>query len=226
MLINKHILKDEYLRKELYDETSKRFKQPGSKIILRKFCDFLEVIADNSEDQIFKGKVGDLIFKDFEDAGTLITKRDLIDYKVKWSKPIKFQIRDFEIILPNTGAVLVPAALNVLNQFRINGSSFDMRNVKETVLTYHRVVETLKHIFSARSRLGDPDFIDVSGIVQELLSSDYAKKIAKKIDDTRTFSDLRMYDCNETTPIEHGTSHFSIINARGDAISFTSSINY
>lgn len=226
MLINERILKDKYLRSELYDEKLKKFKRPGSKIIFKKLCTFLEVIADHSEGNIFTGKVGDMIAKDFKDAGTLITRDDLIDYKVKWSEPIKFPLNGFEILLPNTGAVLVPSALNILDQFKLNASSFDSDNITEIVLTFHRIVESLKHVFSSRSKLGDPDFIDVKQVVQDLLSTEYAKKIARKIEDTRTFSDLRVYDCNSTTPSNQGTSHFSIMNANGDAISLTSSINY
>lgn len=223
MLINEKILHDKYLKEELYDENLKRFKRPGSKIFLKKFCQFLEVVADHKEGHILKGKVGDMIAKDFEDAGTLITKDDLIDYKVKWSEPIKFPLNDFEILLPNTGAVLVPSALNILDQFKLNSSSFTGDNATGT---YHRIVEALKHVFSVRSRLGDPDFVDVEKVVEELLSTEYARRIARKIDDTRTFSDIRVYECNNSTPNNHGTSHFSMITASGHAISFTSSINF
>lgn len=225
MLINKRILDDKYLRQELYDEKAKVFRKPGSKVIFKKICEFLDVIAEHStEEDIFEGKAGDFIVKDFEDAGTLITKADLIEYKVKWSEPIKFRIKDYEIISPNTAAVLVPTALNILDQFKIK--SFEGENITQNALTHHRIVEALKHIFAARSNLGDFDFIGVKGIVEELLSNEYAEKIARKIDDTQTFSDHQFYEFTAVTPDDHGTSHFSVITANGDAISLTSSINF
>lgn len=227
MIINERVLReDKYLREVFYQEDTKRLKGPGSKIFFKKLCWFLELVADHSDGDIFEGKVGDVLAEDFEDAGTVITRDDLIKYKVKWSETVKFPVKASEIHLPNTGAILVPAALNVLNQFEFNDRSFKGKDTINDILAYHRIAETLKHIFSARARLGDPDFIDLEEVVHELLSTEFAEKIARKIDDTGTFSDLRVYECNETFPAEHGTSHFSIIAANGDAISLTSSINY
>lgn len=51
---------------------------------------------------------------------------------------------------------------------------------------YQRLVETFKHAYAKRSKLGDAEFVDVSDVVDELSSDDHASEIRKKIDDTKT----------------------------------------
>lgn len=227
MHLNNKILDDPYL-KELFQEPDQQsFKRVGSNIIVRKNCEFLEVFANHTDADIYSGVVGDLIVKDFQDVDSFVTTEDLKEYKVRSGKSTEFQLsNDDTLFFPNT-AVLVPAILNILKKFHFNASSFDFKtNKNETILTHHRIIEAFKHVFAARTQLGDPDFVDVKETVAHMLSEDYAEEIFRKIDSTKTFADPRKYSAKFITPNNDGTSHISIIAANGDALSVTSSINY
>lgn len=227
MHINKGTINDPYLNEILMNHEVKKFKRTGSKLNIEKHCKFLALLATQNGSNIFSGPVGDMIAKDFEDAGTVITQKDLIEYKVKWKKAIEFPLTDdSSLFVPNTAAVLVPSIVNVLKEFRFNGSNCDGTNINETILTHHRIVEAFKHVFAVRSRLGDPDYVDVDEIVNHMLSPEFAQKVVAKIDDTKTFFDPEKYSAKYASPDDDGTSHISIVASNGDAISATSSINY
>ena len=70
--------------------------------------------------------------------------------------------------------------LNILAQFGlpsgISGS-----------LGLHRIIESLKHMFAVRMNLGDPDFVDVSNVVADMLSNKFAERLKKSIYDNQTF---------------------------------------
>jgi gamma-glutamyltranspeptidase / glutathione hydrolase / leukotriene-C4 hydrolase len=205
------------------------FKRPGMKVIPKRQCEFLEILANHTKTNIYAdGLVIDLIVGDFDDAGSAVTRNDFKEYKVKWSESIEYAMTDnYSLFVPNTAAVLVPAVINILKQYQFNASSLDSENnVNETILTHHRIAEALKHVFAARPQHGDPDYIFVKEIVTQLLSPEYAKHVKNRIDDATTFTDSEKYSAKFTAPNNDGTSHISIIAPNGDAISVTSSINY
>lgn len=228
MNINKRIINDPYLRELLVDKEKQKFKRPGSDIVNKKHCEFLKVLSNHKETDIYSGAVGEVIVKDFQDVGSFVTVDDLKEYKVKWSEAIEFPLSNGDkLFVPNTACVLVPSILNILKKFNFNASSFDGEaNVDEAILTHHRIVEAFKHVFAVRSQLGDPDFVDVKRTVARVLSEDFTKEVAANIDDSRTFSEPEKYSARFIAPDDDGTSHISIIAANGDALSVTSSINY
>lgn len=229
MHINSNIANDSYLRELFMEKDSEKFKRPGMKFIPKKQCKFLEILANHTEADIYSaGAVVDLVLNDFYDAGSVINRDDLIKYKVKWTESIEFPLNEEDsIFVPNTAAVLVPAVINIMKQYSLNSSSFDsVRNLNDSILTHHRIVEAFKHVFAVRSELGDPDYIEnVEKIVNYLLSTAFAKQIKSQIDDVKTYNSEK-YSAKFLTPNNDGTSHISIIAENGDAISVTSSINY
>lgn len=225
---NKRIVNDPYLRELLVDQEKQKFKRPGSRIINKKHCKFLETLANHTKFDIYSDEVGEMLASDLKDAGSFISVEDLKDYNVKWSETVEFPMSGGDtLLLPNTAAVLIPSVLNILKNFNFNSSSFDSElNLNETILTHHRIVEAFKHVFAVRSQLGDPDFVDVKQVVDHILSENYAQDVSQKIDDRQTFSDPEKYSAKFIAPEDHGTSHISIVAANGDAVSVTSSINY
>lgn len=118
-------------------------------------------------------------------------------------------------------------------------------------LGVHRLVEALKHAFAVRMNLGDPDFVDVTKVVSDMLSIEFAESLKKKINDNTTFdpkyyggrlvtyllepedlffsfwlyyfSLFNLYRWNQIK--DHGTSHLSIIDSERNAVSMTTTIN-
>lgn len=70
--------------------------------------------------------------------------------------------------------------LNILAQYGLPfGNSSDLR--------IHRQIEALKHAFALRMNLGDPDFVNDSEVVADLLSPKFARELKKTIFDNMTF---------------------------------------
>lgn len=229
MHINRRILNDPYLNELLMDKEKYKFKRPGTKIVIKKYCEFLDILANHTEADIYSGQTGEMIVKDFLEIGSVVTIEDLKEYKVKWSDSVEFPLSndDTKLFVPNTAAVLIPSIVNILGKFNFNASSFDgENNINYTISTHHKIVEAFKYAFAARSQLGDPDFVDVEKIVAHFLSEEYAQIVSERIDEHKTFSDPTEYFAKFISPDNDGTSHISIIAANGDALSVTSSINY
>lgn len=119
--------------------------------------------------------------------------------------------------LPGGGTILVHM-LNVLD-------GFENLSLKDAV-TWQRVVETFKHAYGIRTRLGDPPFvIGIDDLIRNLTSKDYADYIREKIYDDKTFTSYDYYGADFTAPEDHGTAHVSVLAPNGDAIAVTSTIN-
>lgn len=70
--------------------------------------------------------------------------------------------------------------LNILAQYELpSGLS--------GALGIHREIEALKHVFAVRMNLGDPDFVNITGVLSDMLSPKFAKVLRKDINDSRTF---------------------------------------
>ena len=70
--------------------------------------------------------------------------------------------------------------LNILSQYGVPSGVSGSLGV-------HRLVEALKHAFAIRMNIGDPDFVDVSKVVSNMLSPKFAQDLKRKINDKKTF---------------------------------------
>ena len=74
-----------------------------------------------------------------------------------------------------------PQILNILAQY---GSSLNV----STPLMTHRLIEALKHAFAVRMNLGDPEFANIKSVLNDMLSTEFAKELQKTIYDNMTFT--------------------------------------
>lgn len=119
--------------------------------------------------------------------------------------------------LPGSGSI----AINILNI--LDG----YENLQaDDPLTWHRVVESFKHAYGLRTRVGDPDFVpEIQELVQNLTSKDFAALVRGKIDSNRTFTDYQYYGAEFSEEEDHGTAHISVLAPNGDAVAMTGTIN-
>jgi gamma-glutamyltranspeptidase len=78
-----NISSDPYMRRIFFNEETKSFLKPGIKVKLGKVCKFLELLRDHKSEEIYSGKVGNVLVEDFKDAGSVIQHKDLRRYQVK-----------------------------------------------------------------------------------------------------------------------------------------------
>lgn len=193
----------------------------GDKLKRLALAETLEVIAEEGADTIYKmGKIGRQLLEDIKDFGGILTEEDFTDYKVKWLKPVEATLKEgqklYSMPLSGSGAILV-FIMNLLKGY----------DLKRDALSYHRIIESYKLAYARRSELADPDFVESAKVlVQNLTNPEYADMLRRKIDDTKSFSNIDYYGGHFVSPDDHGTAHISILAPNGDAISATGTINY
>ncbi|KAG5896978.1 hypothetical protein JTB14_018493 [Gonioctena quinquepunctata] len=200
-------------------------KEAGSKIIPRRLCETLKIIASNGADDFYDGFLSKIIVKDIEEAGGIITAEDLEQYQVEWQEPAFFSFGNTHLYSspPPGSGVLLGFILNILEGYGFTRTN--LMDAQNTVITYHRTIEAFKYAYAKRTDLGDPNFVNISKVLNLLNSKEYAKEIRNKIVDSSTSSDPRHYGATSFPKEDHGTAHISVLATNGDAVSVTSSVN-
>lgn len=212
------ILSDEGLR-GVFTSNGELLK-PGDICFNKKLADTLGAISKYGVGAFYNGSIGLNLVKDVQKLGGVLTLKDMQKYQFRLRKPISQEIMGLQILgmpPPSSGGAAMVLMLNILSQYglplRLSGS-----------LGIHRQVEALKHAFAVRMNLGDPDFVNVSKVVADMLSPKFAKELKKKIYDNMTFG-ISYYGGRWNQVPDHGTSHLSIVDAERNAVSMTSTLN-
>ncbi|PON33585.1 Gamma-glutamyltranspeptidase [Parasponia andersonii] len=185
----------------------------------KKLAQTLRKIADFGIDAFYNGSSGFNLVRDIRRAGGILTMKDLQSYKVKLQKPVSADIMGLKLLAmpPPSGGPPMILMLNILSQFGFPSGISGPLGV-------HRQIEALKHTFALRMNLGYPDFVNVSKVLSDMLSPEFARELWKKIDDNRTF-DPNHYGGKWNQLHDHGTTHISIIDHQQNAVSMTTTIN-
>ncbi|CAN4097253.1 unnamed protein product [Withania somnifera] len=168
----------------------------------------------------YNGSIGIKLIKDIRKSGGILTMEDLQQYQVRIREPITADVMGYKIISmppPSSGGAAMMLLLNILAQY-----GFPMEGPSPLVI--HRQIEALKHSFAVRMNLGDPDFANVKNVVNDMLSTKFAKQLKKTIYDNMTFSPNH-YGGKWNQINDHGTSHMSIVDSERNAVSMTTTVN-
>lgn len=193
-------------------QTGKLYKQAELAATLRR-------IADNGADEFYKDETAQLIAAEMASGGGLITMQDLADYKAIWREPIRADWREFEVVsapLPSSGGIALVQLLKMHDYI-----AHYFQDVPHNSAQYvHLVAEIEKRVFADRAEfLGDPDFVDAR--VDELLDDEYIKRRAQEVDPDEISMDVGAGTGLET----HDTTHFSVLDKWGNAVSNTYTLN-
>jgi len=186
----------------------------------------LELVAARGRDAFYKGPVAEALLVEMKRGGGLITADDLAEMRPVIRKPLAGRFDDLEIVTmppPSSGGVALLQMLHTLSAWeekhpdrKLNRADFN------TPATIHLLTEMMKHAFADRAEyLGDADFAKVP--VERLISRKYAAALAARIDGRRTHP-LKFYGRFQGLD-DAGTSHFCVIDAKGNAVACTETIN-
>ncbi|KAK7794832.1 hypothetical protein R5R35_002136 [Gryllus longicercus] len=219
------IRKDPTLR-SVFEHSSGRMLHMGEVVRHGKLCETLRLISERGGDDLYTGELAKMLVADMQEMGGVFTEDDLKSYSVQWKEPVSVTLKTGETVYsvppPGSGALLT-FMLGVLDGFNFTKSSIS--SVNETILTYHRIVESFKFAFAQRTGLGDPDFVNTTQLVLQLTSPEYATHIRNLIDDNSTWQDPKKYGAVSLNQDDHGTAHVSIIGPNGDGLAVTSTVN-
>ncbi|KAI1882390.1 hypothetical protein AGOR_G00250190 [Albula goreensis] len=219
------ILSDEALREVFCDSDNNTLKE-GDTIKFRKLADTYQRIADEGPEAFYSGEIAQNIVNDIRAAGGIITLEDLRDYKpVLDESPLMIKIGDYNMGVPNapsSGPVL-GLILQILHGFNFTSASVSTTEAK--IITYHRIVEAFRFAYGQRSRLGDPAYLNITELIGNMTSEDFADRLRLMITDSTTHPP-KYYDPEFYLPENHGTAHLSVVAEDGSAVAATSTINH
>ncbi len=192
--------------------------------ILRQpdLADTLRLIAKHGRDGFYTGAVADLIDAEMRRGGGYVDKASLAAYEPKIRDVVTGQYRGYEIVTmppPSSGGVHLLQMLNILEQFPVGEMGAGSAD------SVHLLAEVARLAFADRSKhLGDPDFYDVP--VDWLVSKAYAQQLAASIDMTRARPSVDVAPGMPPLPESDDTTHFSVIDAEGNVVSNTYTLNF
>src|SRR5438552_3698957 len=178
----------------------------------------LQLISDSGPDVFYRGQIADLIVAEMQrgEGRGLITKDDLRRYQAKWRTPIQLSYRGntiYSMPPPSSGGVTMGEILNILE-------GFDTIPAFGTPAYVHLLTEAMRRGFIDRNRwLGDPDFVDMP--LERLLSKSYAATLRAQIDPRRATPTPPQATSGEAMH----TTHYSVVDAKGNAVSVTTTLN-
>jgi gamma-glutamyltranspeptidase / glutathione hydrolase len=189
-------------------------KQPQLAQTLRK-------ILQNGKEEFYKGTTAKKIVEFIKNRGGIVDLKDLSEYKAIWRKPVRSKYKDFSVISmapPSSGGITLIQILKMIEPYQIK--TFGHNSEK----TIQVIVEAERRAYADRNYfLGDPDFIKIPE--EKLLNSDYLKSRMSSFsfDEATKSSDVKhgdivFYESNNTT-------HYSIVDAFGNAVSVTTTLN-
>ncbi|MBH3385893.1 gamma-glutamyltransferase [Pseudomonas juntendi] len=188
------------------------FRQP-------ELAQTLERIAAKGVSEFYQGKTADLLVAQMQADKGLITKQDLQDYKAVWREPMAVSWRGNVVYTappPSSGGVALAQLLGIKED-----RAADFKGVAHNSAQYiHLLAEIEKRVFADRADyLGDPAFTQVP--VDKLVAKDYLAKRAAQV------NPKAISDTDKVKPgLEpHQTTHFSIVDKHGNAVSNTYTLN-
>ena len=180
-----------------------------------------QLIATEGKKGFYEGDIAKKMVEAMNANGGLFTIEDFKNYEVEISEPIVASYRGnlvFTAGPPSGGGITLLTALNVLSFYDLNKYNSD------SAITYHLTSEALRRGHNNRSHfVGDPDYFDVP--VTQLLSKERTMELAKSID-IKKASKSTVVKPLELIKESRDTTHISIIDKDGNAVSNTYTLGY
>ena len=224
-------LVDEYRSQSIAGDSARLARFPGSRAsflpdgappvagtVLRQpdLAVTLEAIREHGADGFYHGPVADLIVAEMERGSGLISHGDLANYRAIWREPIAIQYRGYTIYsMPpaSSGGITMGEILNIME-------GYDPLPPFGSPGLVHLEAEAMRRAFTDRNTwLGDPAF--VQNPTNRLLSKSYAAELRKSIGERATPTPAFV----PAPRTGASTTHYSVVDADGNAVSCTTTLN-
>jgi gamma-glutamyltranspeptidase/glutathione hydrolase len=195
--------------------------QAGDSLVLTDLGHTLERIRDLGAAGFYEGPTADSIVAEMKRGGGLITHNDLKGYKAIWRTPLTGTYKDYKIISmppPSSGGVALLQLLKSVEPYPINDWGHN------TAKTIHLMTEAERRAYADRSvYLGDPDFYNVP--VARLTDKLYIDQRMRDFDPEHATPSGKIKEGMIATVESEQTTHLSIVDAQGNAVSVTTTLN-
>ncbi len=195
----------------------KNYYQAGETLRQPDLARTLQLIHDLGPNGFYRGEVARKFVDDIQANGGIITLKDLANYEAKIRTPLRSTYRGYEIVgMPpsSSGGTTVIQMLNILE-------GYDLGSMKRReASTIHLLAETMRAGFYTRAKyLGDTDFVKVD--LPKLTSKRFAETLRANVNTEHATSSLSLGKDIITRGEGSSTTHFSVVDAEGNAVSNT-----
>ncbi len=191
----------------------------GDTLVQQELANTLKRIRDGGQKGFYEGETAKLIVAEMQRGKGIITLDDLKQYEAKERQPVTFGYKGYTIVtmpLPSSGGVLLPQMMKMIEDKPVKSYGF------ESVQTVQLMTEIERRAYADRAKyLGDVDFYKVP--VKKLTSDEYAKERMKDYDPNKAGSSTAIQA--GIIPESEETTHFSVYDKEGNAISVTTTLN-
>lgn len=195
---------------------------PGETLKQTDLARTLRLIADNGPAGFYQGEIANKIATKVQAAGGSMTEQDLAAYQPVWRDPVMGVYRGYEIASmppPSSGGVHIVQILNMLEAYPMREFGANSANA------IHVMAEAKRRAYADRSKyLGDPDYSDIP--VSGLTDPAYAATLAQQIDQEVATPSSDVAPGNPIPYESNQTTHFSVVDKDGNAVSNTYTLNF
>jgi len=196
--------------------------QPGERLFQKDLAETLRTVSAGGARGFYEGPIADAVAAASRANGGLLTKEDFQAYRVTESAPISCRYRGYVVLSappPSSGGVALCEMLQILEAYPLTALGFHSSD------SVHLMTEAMRFAYRDRNTfLGDPAFVD--NPVARLLSTGHAEAIRARIQPHRaTASSTLGADTADADREKATTTHYSVVDAKGNAVSVTYTIN-
>lgn len=181
----------------------------------------LKRIMKNGKDEFYKGETAEKIVYFLKSKGGIISMEDLADYQAKWRTPITFKYKSLKVISmspPSSGGITLQQIMTMISKYDI--SKFDHNSEKYIQL----LTEAERRAYADRNYfLGDPDFVKIP--TKKLLDKNYLNDRMKSFTWEKATKSSDVGHAEFSISESNETTHYSIVDADGNAVSVTTTLN-
>lgn len=195
--------------------------KPGDLLVQKDLAKTLSRIAKKGRAGFYSGKTAKLLLEEMRAQGGLIQAKDLASYASVWRQPITFSYKNYRMIgmpPPSSGGIALAQLMKMVEKYPLAqwGPQSDS--------TIQLMIEAERRVFADRSKwLGDPDFVRVPQ--KELMDSTYILSRLKDLSFVHATASERIQGGTFPAYESPETTHFSIVDAEGNAVAITTTLN-
>lgn len=193
----------------------------GDLLVQPALAQTLTRIRDSGAAGFYEGETAEMIVAEMKAGHGIISLEDLKNYEAVWREPLVSNYKDYKVISmppPSSGGLALSQLLRMVEPYPLRKYGF------QSAEAIHLMAEAERRVYADRATyLGDSDFVPVP--IRSLLDADYLKTRMGDFDENRA-SDSELIGAGLVTPVEsEETTHFCIVDAAGNAVSLTTTLN-
>ncbi|WP_423824182.1 gamma-glutamyltransferase [Salinisphaera sp. SPP-AMP-43] len=195
--------------------------QVGDTLKQPQLADTLSLISKRGAPAFYEGPIAKAIVKASQAHGGILSMSDFADYTAPWGQPVSCGYQNYTVLStppPSSGGTAICEILGILDPLPLADWGYASTRAS------HYLIEAERRAFADRNTyLGDPAFVD--NPLDELLSADHLSHLRSDIDADQATPSSEIDGSLGAREGQH-TTQYSIVDARGNAVSVTYTINY